>query len=70
MVNCVRGKYIYMYWYSTAVCIRLYTRYDTSIFLFGGMHIRARFTAVYAYIYIYMCNYSGMYVVVVVVFSH
>ena len=25
--RCIRGKYIYMYWCSTAVCISLYTRY-------------------------------------------
>ena len=31
----IRGKYIYyMYWYSTAVCICLYTRY-TRIFYLG-----------------------------------
>ena len=58
VVSCIRGKYIDMYWYSTAVCIGLYTRYQY-IFLYGDMYIRARFTAVYAYS---MCNYSGMYV--------
>ena len=35
-------------------------------FLFGDMYIRARFTAVYAY----MCNYSGMYVELVYMYDH
>ena len=35
-------------------------------FLFGGMYIRARFTAVYAY----MCHYSGMYVELVYMYDH
>ena len=30
---CIRGKYIYMYWYSTAVCIGLYTRYQYIFYL-------------------------------------
>ena len=42
---CIPGKSIYMYWYSTAVCIGLYTRYQY-IVLFGDMYIRARFTVV------------------------
>ena len=54
--KCIRSIIYVDYWYSTAVCICLCTRYY--IFLFGDMYIRARFTAVYAY----MCNYSGMYV--------
>ena len=34
--RCIRGKYVYiMYWYSTAVCICLYTRY---IFIRGHVH--------------------------------
>ena len=50
MVSCIRGKYIYMYRYSAAVCIGLYTRYQcifylgTCIFVHGllllyNMHI-------------------------------
>ena len=35
-------------------------------FLFGGIYIRARFTAVYAY----MRNYSGMYVELVYMYDH
>ena len=38
----------------------------TSIFLFGGVYIRARFTALYAY----MCNYSGMYAELVYMYDH
>ena len=41
--RCIRGKYLHMYWYSTAVCIGLYTRY---IFYLGTCTFRARFTAV------------------------
>ena len=33
VVSCIRGKYIYMYWYSTAVCIGLYTRYQYIFYL-------------------------------------
>ena len=47
----------YMYWYSTAVCTRYLFIYQV-YFKFGDMYIRARFTAVYAY----MCNYSSMHV--------
>ena len=35
-------------------------------FLFGGMYIRARFTAVFAHV----CNYSGMYVELVYMYDH
>ena len=35
-------------------------------FLFGDMYIRARFTAVNAY----MCNYSGMFVELVYMYDH
>ena len=45
VVSCIRGKYIYMYWYRTAVRIGLYTRYHY-ILGGGGMYIRARFTVV------------------------
>ena len=33
--SCIRGKYIelYMYWYSTVVCIGLYTRYQYMFYL-------------------------------------
>ena len=51
--RCIHGKYIYVYWYITAVCICLYTRYifylGTCTFVHGSplyMHI---------YIYIYIC---------------
>ena len=41
VVSCIRGKYIYMYWYSTAVCIGLYTRYifylRTCTFVHGSL---------------------------------
>ena len=33
VVSCIRGKYIYMYWYSNAVCIGLYTRYQYIFYL-------------------------------------
>ena len=33
MVSCIRGKYIFMYWYSTAVCIGLCTRYQYTFYL-------------------------------------
>ena len=43
---CIRGKYIYICWYSTAVCICLHTRYiinlGTCTFVHGSllyMHI-------------------------------
>ena len=55
----IRGKYTYMY------CCLLLFIYQV-YFLFGDMCIRARFTAVYAY----MCNYSGMYVLYVYMCSH
>ena len=42
-------QYCCLYWFVFQVPV---------YFLFGDMYIRARFTAVYAY----MCNYSGMYV--------
>ena len=40
--RCIRGKYIYMYWYNTAVCICLYnTRYifylGTCAFVHGSL---------------------------------
>ena len=38
----------------------------TSIFFIWDMYIRARFTAVYAY----MCNYSVMYVELVYMYDH
>ena len=47
--RCLRGRHIYMY-----CCLHLFI-YQV-YFLFGDMYIRARFTAVYAY----MCDYSGM----------
>ena len=47
VVSCIRGKYIYMYWYSnTAVCIGLYTRYQYTFYLGTCTFIRARFTVV------------------------
>ena len=33
VASCIRGKYIYMYWYSTTVCIGLYTRYQNIFYL-------------------------------------
>ena len=62
--RCIRGKYRYMYWYSTAVCIGLYTRY---IFYLGTCTFRARFTAVVnAYI---MCNYDYVCICMVTTYS-
>ena len=49
---------VYMYWYSTAVCIGLYTRYQyifylgTCTFIHGSLLLYN--------MHIYMCNYSGM----------
>ena len=68
VVSCIpRIKYIYIctgpVLLFVLVCIP-----GTSIFLFGDMHIRARFTAVYAYMYI--CVTTAVCVVVVVVVSH
>ena len=57
--RCIRGKYIYMY------CCLLFV-YIPGIFLFGDMCIRARFTAVSAY----MCIYSGMYNCIYLCSSH
>ena len=54
--RCIRGKYIYIYVLVQYCCLYFFT-YQV-YFEFGDMYIRARFTAVYAY----MCNYSGMYV--------
>ena len=57
-VSCIRVKYIYMYWYSTAVCIGLYTRHQyifylgTCTFVYGPLLL--------CNMHIYMCNYSGM----------
>ena len=51
------NMYIYMY-NNTRTAVRIYLFIYQVYFLFGGMYIRARFTAVYGY----MCNYSGMYV--------
>ena len=53
-----RGKYIYMYWYSIAVYIGLYTMYQY-IFYLGTC------TFVYGSLLLYnmhlcMCNYSDM----------
>ena len=57
VVSYIRGKYIYMYLYSTAVCIGLYTRYifnlGTSTFVHGSLLL-----------------YNMHIYVVVVVFSH
>ena len=33
VISYIRGKYIYMYWYGTAVCIGLYTRYQYIFYL-------------------------------------
>ena len=44
----VVNTYIYMYWYSTAVCICLYARYIYNLGTY--MYIHARFTAVYCII--------------------
>ena len=52
--RCIRGKYINVLVQYCCLCLFIYQVH----FKFGGMYIRARFTAVYAY----MCNYSGMYV--------
>ena len=43
VVSCIRGNYIYMYWYGTAVCIGFYTRY----IVLGDVYIRARFTVIF-----------------------
>ena len=51
--RCIRGIYIYMYWYSsTAFCICLYTRYIVNLGAY--IYVNARFTAVYC-ICIYIC---------------
>ena len=54
MVSCIRGKYIYMYWYSTtAICIGLYARYqyifylETCTFVHGSLLLHN--------MHIYMC---------------
>ena len=53
VVSCIRGKYIYMYWYSTAVCIGLYTRY---IFYLGACtFVHSSLLLYNVHIYIYMC---------------
>ena len=49
-VSCFRGKYICMYWYSTAVCIDLYTRY---IFYLGTC------TFVHGSLLLYLCVFSS-----------
>ena len=51
VVSCIRGKYIYMYWYSTAVCIGLYTRY---IFYLGTC------TIVHGSLLLYDCERSEL----------
>ena len=51
--RCIHGKYIDLYMF----CCLLLFIYQV-YFLSGDMCIRARFTAVY--IYVYMCDYSGM----------
>ena len=52
---------------STRYCCLYWFVYQVPVyFLFGGMYIRARFTAVNAY----MCNYSGMYVELVYMYDH
>ena len=54
VVSCIRGKYIYMYWYSTAVCIGLYTSYifylGTCTFVHGSLLLYNM------HIYIYMIS--------------
>ena len=66
MINCTRGKYIDYICTGTVLLFVLGCIPGTSIFLGGGMYIRARFTAVYAY----MCNYSGMYIELVCMYGH
>ena len=50
-------QYCFLYWFVYKVPV---------YFLSGDMYIRARFTAVYAY----MCNYSGMYLELVYMYDH
>ena len=67
MVSCFRGKYIDYICTGTVLLFLLVCIYKVPVyFLFGGMYIRARFTAVYAY----MCNYSGMYIELVYMYDH
>ena len=49
VVNCIRGKYIYMYWYSTAVCIGLYTRYWYIFYLGACTYVHG------ALLYMHIC---------------
>ena len=62
VVSCIRGKYIYMYWYySTAVCIGLYTRYQYIFDLMTCTFVHGSRLLYNMHIYIYMCNYSERY---------
>ena len=51
-----------MYWYSTAVCIGLYTRYQYIFYLRTCTFVNGSLLLYIMHIYIYMCvcNYSGM----------
>ena len=61
VVSCIRGKYLYMYWYSTtAVCIGLYTRYQYIYFWGTCTFVHGSLLLYNLHIYIYMCNYSGI----------
>ena len=57
-----------MHWYSTAVCIGLYTRYQYIFYL--GTCTFVHGSLLYMHIYIYVCNDSGMYVELVYMYDH
>ena len=49
-----------MYWYSTAVCIGLYTRYQYNFLGGTCTFVHGSLLLYNMHIYIYVCNYSGM----------
>ena len=56
MVSCIRGKYIYMYWYSTVLSFVLVYIPGTSIFfIWGHVHSCPVHCVVVKYAYIYIC---------------
>ena len=68
VVNCIRGKYIGSIYVLVQYCCLYWFVYQVPVyFLFGGIYICARFTAVY---YACMCNYSGMYVELVYMYDY
>ena len=65
VVSCIRGKYIYMYWYKAVLLfVLVYIPGISIFFIWGHVHsctVHCCFIVILCiHIYIYTCNYSGM----------